>query len=150
MNALLRNELLTDPLARNYAGMTDAQCLASLKTKNRPRTIALSTLDLLEWSGSNQRFLKIRTAANVAANDTQTENVAAVMLVLLQTPGVALDMRRQAVRDMVDFLVTQSVLTAADRTALQTLATENISRATELGLLEEFLHEAAITKAREQ
>jgi len=32
----LKNELTNDPLARGYAGMTDAQVAASLLTKNRP------------------------------------------------------------------------------------------------------------------
>lgn len=34
--AILTAELQNDPLARGYAGMTDSQVLASLKTKNRP------------------------------------------------------------------------------------------------------------------
>jgi len=35
MSTVLRTELLTDPLARGYAGMTDTQAASSLNTANR-------------------------------------------------------------------------------------------------------------------
>jgi hypothetical protein len=143
--AILRTELTNDPASLGYSGKTDQQCLDILTTKNRTRQRALTTTDLLEWSGSSQRFNKIKTAAN-NASDTVAKNFSAIMLVLLQSPGVDLDMNRASSMALVDGLVSQSVLVAADKTALVTAATESIDRFTELGIPEYQL--ADVTRAR--
>lgn len=143
--AILRNELLTDPASLGYAGKTDQECLTILQTPNRPRQRTLTTTDLLEWSGTNQRFNKIKTASN-NATDTAAKNFAAIMLTLLQSPGVNLDMKRSASLALVDGLIAQNVLIAADKTALVTAATENVDRFTELGIPEYQLGD--VTRAR--
>lgn len=143
--AILRTELLTDPLALGYAAKTDQQCYDSLITKTRTRQRQLTTTDLLEWAGGNQRFLKIKNAA-VVVSDTQTKNLAAIMQTLLQSPGVTLDMNRAATLALIDGLVTGLVLVAADKTALVTLATESINRFSELGIPEYQLGD--VTRAR--
>jgi hypothetical protein len=133
--AILKNELTTDPLGLGYAAKTDQQCYDLLVAKTRSRQRQLTTTDLLEWAGTNQRFLKVKNAAAVTA-DSQTKNVAAILQTLLQSPGIAFDFNRAASSNMIDFLVTQNVLVAADRTALQSLANESINRFIELGIPE--------------
>lgn len=143
---ILRAELLNDPVALGYAGKTDQQCLDLLAAKNRSRFKALVIMDLLEWAGASQRYLALKDAANVAAN-SQTKNMCAVFLLLLGgPPGAALDLKNQSFKNMVDALVTASVLSAADRAALNTMATENINRFAELGIPEYQLGD--ITRAR--
>jgi precorrin-4 methylase len=143
--AILRAELLTDPVAMGYAGKTDQQCLDLLTAKTRSRQRQLTTTDLLEWAGSLQRFLKIKNAAAVTT-DSQTKNLAAILQTLLQSPGVALDVNRASSLALIDGLVSGAVLTAADKTALIAAATENIDRFTELGIPEYQL--ADVTRAR--
>lgn len=133
--AILKTEVLGDPLGLGYASMSDQQVYVSMVGKTRTRNRQLTTTDLLEWAGTNQRFLKVKNAAAVTA-DSQTKNVAAILQTLLQSPGIPFDMNRPASLAMITFLVAQAVLSAADQTALQTLAVEEINRFQELGIQE--------------
>lgn len=116
---VLRDELLTDPLARGYSGMTDAQAAASLNTANRTR---------------QKTHL---TGAQIYECMDRTEFEAKT------------DPQKVYVRDILglggDILVTsgsktRSVFVAvfgagsATINALVALVTETISRATEVGL----------------
>ena len=143
--AILRTELTTDPLGLGYAGMTDQQCLNSLLTKTRTRQRTLTTTDLLEWSGTSLRFDKIKVASN-GSTQNAARNLSGIMFVLLNAPGVNLDMNRSASLALVDGLVNQGVLVAADKTALVAAATESINRFAELGIPEYQLGD--ITRAR--
>jgi hypothetical protein len=131
--AILRTELLTDPLAIGYAAKTDQQCYDSLIAKTRTRQRELSTTDLLEWSGTNLRFDKIKVASN-GATQNATRNLSGIMMVLLSAPDVDLDMKRSASLALVDGLVSNGVLAASDKTALVNSATEAISRYDELAI----------------
>jgi hypothetical protein len=132
---ILRNELLTDPIPLGYAGKTDQQCLDLLSAKTRSRLKPLTTTDLLRWSGAGQRYLALKNASNVTA-DSQTKNLATVFLVLIDSPGIPFDLNTSDFKNMIDALVTANVLTAADRTALNTMATEPINRFAELNIPE--------------
>jgi hypothetical protein len=141
---ILRNELLNDPVPMGYAGKTDQQCLDLLTAKTRSRLRALTTTDLLRWAGASQRYLALKNASNAA--DSQTKNLASVFLILIGEPGIPCDLNLIEFKNMIDALVTAAVLTAGDRTALNTLATETIDRFTELGIPEYQL--ADVTRAR--
>lgn len=135
---ILRNELLTDPGTPplGYAGKTDQQCLDLMLAKTRPRFKPMITLDLLEWGGGGQRYLGLKNAAN-ATPETNVKNMCSVFLLLFNGPaGAQLDLNRASFKNMIDALVTANVLTAADRIALNTAATENVNRFQELGIQE--------------
>lgn len=133
--AILRNELLTDPLGIGYASKTDQQCYASLTALTRTRQRSMSTTDLLAWSANNLRFITIQAAAN-SATLNQKKNLASIMMVLLTNPDIPLDMRLSASTALVNGLVSTNVLAQADADALTSAASESISRYTELGIPE--------------
>jgi hypothetical protein len=143
--AILRTELTADPLALGYSTKSDQQCYDSLIAKTRTRQRTLTTTDLLEWSGGNLRFDKIKVASN-GATQNAARNLSGIMLVLLSSPGINLDMNRSASLALVDGLVSASVLVATDKTALVTAATESINRYAELGIPEYQVGD--ITRAR--
>jgi hypothetical protein len=142
--ATLSVELKTDPAGMGYVGKTDQQCYDLLTALTRTRKRTLGTTDILEWAGSNQRYLKIKNAA--AGADSQTKNLAAILEILIENPGEQLDLKNNGMSQLIDALVTAGVLTAADRAALVAMATENISRLDEIG--EGPTHLAAIAAAR--
>lgn len=133
--AILKTEVTTDPLALGYAGMTDQQVYVSMVGKTRTRSRQLTTTDLLQWAGGNQRFLKVNNAAN-ATTDTQTKNLANVLVILLKSPGVPFDPNVAGMTAMISALVTAAVLTAADQAALLNMAAEAINRFQELAIQE--------------
>ena len=141
----LRQELENDPLGRGYATMDDAQVLASLREKNRPKLKALSSAELLAWSGSNNRKRKIFAGITSGPND-DIKNICDVATELLRRDNTELDLNRADRVQMAQGLVAGGILTEADYTALVTMATYNVSRLEELGMQD--FHEGDIQCAR--
>jgi hypothetical protein len=127
----LRNELLTDPLTRGYAGMGDVAAAASLNTANRATTrTVIPAREIInatvpsEWlaltANEKQRYQTITGAGDVDASN-------------------------QNVRDA--FLAMFAGGTAT-RTALAALQNGlNVSRATEIGLPFVGAHHVAAARA---
>ena len=153
---ILRNEILTDPLVKGYAGMTNAQILTSLKTKNITRRRSISSAELVAWSGANGRYKKIANAAATvgdlpgldAATSNSIKNICEAAMILLRRDGTALDFNKNDRSTMVDALVNTGVLSADDRAALYTLADDPLSRTEQLGLTNVNFTDADITLAR--
>ena len=134
----LRDELITDPLSRGYAAMTDAQVAASLKVKNRTKHRRVPSSEVLKWSGANGRASRIRKAANgVSPFDSlpdEIRSVAIVADVLVNRGDISFDSQDLGHVAMSQALILGSVLSQEDVNALLSLSTEPCSREDELGL----------------
>lgn len=130
----LAAELTDDTLARGYSAMTDAEAAADLNTVYRTRLRPLSMMELREWAGLNARGFKIYSAISDGTKTDQQRNVAYVADKLLGTDNGTLDPRNDLHVAMVDTLVSAGIISADDKAALVAKATDNISRANELGL----------------
>ncbi len=126
--ATLYNELTTDPLARGYATMTDAQAAASLNTADRsvirPRLANAKTV-MHEIENGWLLLDKLEAAA---------PSVPPVKWALkfLET-DVGIDVGSPVTQAQLQSLVP-GVLTQAEADALKALAQVTVSRADELGL----------------
>lgn len=139
---ILRSEITNDPLARGYSGMTNAQILESLNTRNITNRRSISSAELVAWAGANNRYKKIAAAAATvgdlpgldSATSESIKNICEAALLLLRRDGTALDFGKNDRAQMVDALVTAGVISNADRNALHTLADNPLSRREQLGL----------------
>ena len=127
--AKLRTELTTDPLARGYAGMSDAQVITSLNTANR--TITRSVIPSFE-------VVNAIVATEYAAL-TQVQRDA----VQLVTGAGNVDANNSNVRAIFQNVFGAGTTT---RTNLLALPTVSVSRATELGIGE--VHTGDVAAAR--
>lgn len=117
--AALKAELTTDPLARGYAGMTDAQAAASLNARNRP----LSALVL----SSAQVFNAIDAAEFNALTAAQKANVDRLL-------GLGADIDITSGTNARAVLENAFGAGSATRVALVALLANKLTRAGELGL----------------
>jgi len=137
----LREEILNDPLGRGYADMTDAEIADSLNTKDRDRIVPLSSAALLAWSGGGadddnniaSRYERIETAATEHASGA-VRGACKAAIRLIDRDSTELDLSLPDRAAMVDALVAGGVLTADEKDGLYAMATQQISRAEELGL----------------
>ena len=137
---VLRNELESDPLGRNYAAMSDAQVIESINELNRPAPLRPIESDvLLGWAsgGANSglpspaaRFQRLEDAAE---NGSPEVAGAAAAALLFLTKNAALDVEEYAVQ--IAALIVADYLTSDEQKELVALATPpEISRAAELSL----------------
>ena len=135
----LKNELINDPQSRGYAQMSDADAAADLNTARIEATRPIASDELLAFAGANGRAEKIMRAAEQGKKPDGTDLSAGVQSVaiaadrMIRRDGTSLDMSRADHVGLVDALVNDGVLDAADKTALQSLAATHISRAQQLG-----------------
>lgn len=130
---ILRDELNTDTLVRGYSGMSDEQVVTDIMTLYRTKKSPVNMTELREWAAIDERAININAAITTGSTQ-QIKNVALVADKLLGASEGNLNPGNQAHIDLITVLVDGSVITAADRTALITKSTSNISRAEELGL----------------
>lgn len=131
---ILRTELLTDPIARGYSGMTNQQAADSLNTANRVLRVLVAFKLFARWASKAGRLDAI-TAAQ-ASGSTATIRGACRYIVLLLGAGQGID------PDNADDVGAINAITGAglpiqnaDRTELSALANQApITRAAELGL----------------
>lgn len=141
MTQKLFAEITTDPLGRGYTGMTDQQIADSLNAVDRTRLNVLSSAELLAWSGAGaddasgvaSRYERIETAASSHASGA-VRGACKAAIRLIDRDATELDLSLPDRATMVAALVAGGVLTAAEQTELVAMATENISRATEIGI----------------
>ncbi len=124
----LRSELLTDPLARGYAGMTPTQVVTSLNTANRTRARTLiasyevvNAIVPADWSASQAERDRISFIVGAGTVDASNANVRSAFLSVF-------------------------AVGSQTRTNLAALQNETVSRATELALGE--VHNGDVTAAR--
>lgn len=133
---ILRNELATDPLGRGYAGMNEAEKIASLNAVNRTRLRPLDSRELLAWSGAGGRYDKIASACVNTGLPGTVRSIARAAERLICREDTSLDLNDAGRVAMVDALVATRILDAGDKASLVAMATQAVSRAAELGYTE--------------
>jgi hypothetical protein len=131
--AILKSEIDSDPLGRGYSGMDDTAVAVDVNTAYRTKKEPISSAELLAWSASDARLQNIKNAAENGATD-DLKSLAQAAYLIVTRDGTTLDLNLADRVAMLDSLVAAGVLTAADRTSLDSLATVSISRAEELSI----------------
>ena len=131
--AILKSEIDSDPLGRGYSGMDDTAVAVDVNTAYRTKKKPISSAELLAWSASDARLQNIKNAAENGATD-DLKSLAQAAYLIVTRDGTTLDLNLADRVAMLDSLVAAGVLTAADRTSLDALATVSISRAEELSI----------------
>jgi len=129
----IKTELDTDPLGLAYGELDDTAVAVSLNEKTRSKLEPISSAELLAWSANNARLQKIKTAAESGADDT-IKSVARAAYLMITRDDTTLDLNLADRVALLDALVSYSVLTAEDKTSLESLATVAISRGEEIGV----------------
>ena len=125
----LSDEVINDPLARNYASMNDHEVVADLHTQYRTKQGYVSHNRLLQWAAGGPR----------KKLEDNREHVAVAAPVL-----TALDMLQDGMTNfdtgdadnvaLLDGLISANVLDPADKTSLMALGSYPCTRAEELEL----------------
>ena len=139
-------ELTDDPLARGYAGMTDQAAADSLNAADRVRYRDVPVGELAGVVELRDIYEKLAAAAGDATAAKLLRLVrgeTAISIVEYSQPGVRLLLDAQ-----LNHLVTASILTGDDQTAIAALGRLLISRARELDLLGEASSVGAVTVQR--
>jgi len=113
--------------------MDDTAVAVDLNTAYRTKKEPISSAELLAWSASDARLQNIKNAAENGATD-DLKSLAQAAYLIVTRDGTTLDLNLADRVAMLDSLVAAGVLTDADRTSLDALATVSISRAEELAL----------------
>jgi len=149
--AILKTEVLTDPLVRGYAGMTDAQVAADMNLLNRPGQTTveqLRTYFLLERKAGMFLYGRLHTVAQSAVNDDPIGETTPLTLehitsaqtmcnILNPTSGFSLDLADSRFDALLNDLAGgqgAKVIGAADKTAIQAFSLNTISRGEELNI----------------
>jgi hypothetical protein len=119
--AVLKAELLTDPLALGYAAMTDQQCADALNAMTRVRVEPLVPLAALAiWAAKSGVRAKIDRAAGDGTSPVQSVCLA-LLDMLAGLSGPPLDLGNPDNLAMVNGLVAAGVMTAGDKAGLLAL-----------------------------
>jgi len=130
---ILKSEIADDPLTKGYSSMTDQAITDSLNTVDITIKEVISSSEMLAWSGGGARYMKLKNGADSGADDT-IKSICWAALEMIKRDGTTFDFNLSDRVAMLDALVTASVLSAEDKTALEALANKTISRGTQLGL----------------
>jgi len=108
-----------------------------LNAANRTRTVPITSAELLAWSagrssGDRPRIVKIREAANHSDEGVRALAIAADLMITRDTTSLDLSLSDRQL--MLAGLVAGGVLSAADKSSLESISVRAISRAEELGL----------------
>ena len=131
---VLRGEVLSDPLARGYASMTDEQVAASLNTKDRQvvQPTLVTAKELMARMDPSVAAGILQKLESEAANNP----VVKWIMSFITGGGEGIDLGHVNTRAQIDALVAAGVLTATEGASLKALAERTVSRAEELGLPE--------------
>lgn len=130
---LLKSEIESDPLGRNYSLMSDEQVALSLNNKDRTRPSNISSAELLAWSASDGRLASIRSAIEGGVDNT-AKSLAEAAYMMISRDGTYLDLTLPDRVAMLDGLVAYGILSSSDRSDLVSKSTVSCSRAEELSL----------------
>lgn len=152
----LRDEIDTDPLARGYAGMSDAEVAADMNLQNRPKPIPLA--DIFIYLQLNQKMGRIQLVADgvdvgAGVPDIDQRNSAhSIILALVSGLTDQIDLSNSETSTMfVGFandLVAAGAIVNADKAAIAAMGADQRTRNQELGLWHHDLPEHAVTSAR--
>jgi hypothetical protein len=142
----IRAELDSDPNARGYAGMTDLEAAQDMNTAYVDAPLRkVTAAEYRDWASVNGRALNIVDGITSGANE-DTKNTCYLWDLMLQAGQEGPNPANSIHVAQVDLLVAQSVLEASDKTALVNAATDQITRAQELGL--PHIREGYVQRAR--
>lgn len=132
----LVNEITNDPQGLGYKVSSvwkgNSTIFNIINTPYVNGYVPISPEDLLKWAAQSGRYIKLIDARDNTGNSDSVRTICA-MLVKIMDGGVGnFDLSISAFSSAIDALVTATVLSAADRTALQTASTQLVSRAYEL------------------
>lgn len=131
----IKTEIDTDPIPRTYSGMTDQQVMDSMNlTIDRTVQSPVGSADLLAWAGDGERYMKLKTTSENVAKSDAVRSIAFAALAMINRDGTDFDFSLADRVAMLDALVTDGTLAAADKTALEALSNTSVSRGVELGL----------------
>ena len=135
--ATLHDELIIGhPVTGPYSA--DAATAAEqINAINRTRIVPITSGELLAWSagaGAGDRPRLIKIEEGTMAADEQIAAICKVAEGTINRDGTELDLSKQDRVAMVAALVAAGVLSQSDSDSLYALATQQISRANELGL----------------
>lgn len=132
--AALRSELLSDPLTLGYAGMSDSEAAASLNGATRPAPI--QSADVRRYLLVVGKWAAVKRASMDLSNEAK--NLAAIAMVDALDNLAEFDMGvpayANAIASGLDALVSVSLISSDDKTAILALGSSKRSRAQELGL----------------
>ncbi len=125
---ILKNELTNDPEAVGYSGMNDQQTTDSLNAKTISTAQDIITRDIQKYLSLNGLLLQIEdSTANSARN--AVKNMQLFSSFTMSEPAV-----NAALVATLDALVTDSLITNADKDNILLLGSKLISRGEQLGL----------------
>jgi hypothetical protein len=135
--ATLHDELLIGHPVTGAYSADAATAAEQINALNRSRLVPITSGELLAWSGAKSDGDRPRIIKIEEGEASAVEDVAAICKVAAETirrDGTELDLNRADRVAMVTALVAAGVLSQADSDSLYSLATQAISRATEIGL----------------
>lgn len=151
---ILQEEITNDPLGRGYSNMSNEEVATDLNTKYRNQIGSITSAELLAWAGGGandnagilSRYERIENAA-VDHASLAIRGLCKAAVKLIERDGTSLDLTLVDRQEFVAALVAGGVLTSDESSELYTLATNNISRASELNLSNVGPHHVAIVRS---
>jgi len=149
MGKVLRDELADDPLGRGYVDMTDAEAATDIND------VRISVRELVGVPGLNRHLLETglwekinKTAEQTdgSGNPSDAARAADMVLAVSVAPPASVDLDSDGVSGALNTLESADAITTDERSEIDALADDTISRAQQLGLGE--VYEGHIYKAR--
>lgn len=135
MATALQIELATDPLGRGYAGMTDAECAASLNTRNRRG--AINTASIRQYLHFQSKWSDVRAKSLGLLSATAPQRVTALYLIdyLTDFETVDYDIAAHAAlgSTVFDACVAAGFMINADKGAILALGDNLRTRGEQIG-----------------
>jgi len=132
---VLRGEISTDPLGRNYVAMSDVEVVSSLNTADRAIRQLVPLWQVKKTAIEEGCWLAIQAAVADESKSEQVRGAAAIAVDYINDQRFQnLDMDLTSTQQMLGALVVGGVITAAQSATLDALADGVISRAEEIGL----------------
>ena len=130
----LRNELLNDPLGRGYASMDEMEVIHSLIEIDRDILFPIRSDNLLAWSAMGGRLMKIKRVAEDETQSDEIRSIAWAAMKMVERDSTDLDLNLSDRAAMLNVLVASGILSESDKDDLYDVATQTISRASELNI----------------
>lgn len=147
---ILREEIVTDPLARLYADMADSEVADSLNAPNRPGRGPVSAASVRSYILLNGIWPRLQGLAAAAPDATVKGTAITILQVMAPNSFDTIRMNdpsvHAAVSAMLQTMVDAGAMTADQRAAMIALGDKMISRAEELGLTQ--VHHLQVAEAR--
>lgn len=111
-----------------YSAMTDAECLTALTTADIPKKIDISARDIQKYLALQNKLMALEASA------TDSAKAAVRYLELFDSFSMDDPEVETALTGILDALVTDSLITATDKTNILAMGSKMISRAEEIGV----------------